>query len=162
MTTMRARLAVFALLFAAVPLFAQSEISRATVIAAMNIERAARHLPPLHEDPRLDAAADDRVHEMQTRRYWSHIAPDGRTPFEFFLPRGYSFVAAAENLAAGFETVQRLITGWMDSSGHRANILSPDYEDCGVAVIEGSTTQAWWHGKSVVVLFGKPKTESRR
>jgi uncharacterized protein YkwD len=162
MTTMRARLAVFVLLYAAVPLFAQTDISRASIVAAMNLERIARHLKPLREDPRLDAAADDRVHDMLSLRYWAHIAPDGRTPFELFLPHGYSFAAAAENLAAGFDSLQRLIGGWMDSSGHRANILSPDYEDCGVAVIEGSTTHAWWQGKSVVVLFGKPSASTRR
>ena len=156
MATMRARLAVL-LLFAAVPLIAQSDISRATVVAAMNIERAAHHLPPLREDPRLDAAADDRVHDMRSLRYWSHVAPDGRTPFDFFPPHGYTFLAAAENLAAGFESLQRLISGWMGSRGHRENILSPEYEDCGVAVIEGSTMQPWWRGKSVVVLFGKPR-----
>jgi uncharacterized protein YkwD len=161
MTNMRARLAVVVLLFAAVPLVAQTDISRASVVAGMNLERLARHLPPLREDPRLDAAADDRAHVMRSLRYWAHVGPDGRTPFDFFIPHGYTFLSAAENLAAGFDTVQRLIAGWMDSSGHRANILSPDYEDCGVAIIEGSTTHPWWNGKSVVVLFGKPRKQSR-
>jgi len=153
---MRARLAVLVLL-GAVPLFAQNTISRASVIAGMNFERAAHHLPPLREDPRLDAAADDRVYDMRSLRYWAHVAPDGRTPFEALLPHGYSFVSAAENLAAGFENVERLIEGWMESAGHRANILSAEYQDCGVAVVEGSTTHPWWRGKSVVVLFGKPR-----
>lgn len=153
---MRARLAVL-VLFAAVPLFAQSDISRASVIASMNLQRAAHHLPPLREDPRLDAAADDRVSDMLSLRYWAHVAPDGRTPFEALFPHGYSFVAAAENLAAGFENVHRLMEGWMDSAGHRANILSEEFVDCGVAVIEGSPTHPSWRGKSIVVLFGKPR-----
>ncbi|HYM61960.1 MAG TPA: CAP domain-containing protein [Thermoanaerobaculia bacterium] len=159
---MRARLAVLVVLFAAVPLVAQSEFSRASVVAAMNVERALRHLPPLREDPRLDAAAADRVEDMLSLRYWAHDAPDGRTPFDFFMPRGYSFLAAAENLAAGFDSVQRLISGWMSSRGHRENILSPEYEDCGVAILDGSTTHPWWRGKSVVVLFGKARASLSR
>jgi uncharacterized protein YkwD len=151
---MRAHLAVLSLLLVTLPAIAQTAITRASVIASMNLERAAAHLPPLREDPRLDDAAADRVHDMRLLHYWSHVAPDGRTPFDFLLPHGYLFTAAAENLAAGFETAERLIAGWMDSRGHRANILSPAYEDCGVAIIEGNTVYPW-QGKSVVVLFGK-------
>src|SRR5438445_12532191 len=66
---MRARLAVLVLLFAAVPLVAQSEFSRASVVAAMNVERALRHLPPLREAPRVDAAAADRADDMPSLRY---------------------------------------------------------------------------------------------
>jgi uncharacterized protein YkwD len=152
----RARLAVL-VLFAAVPLLAQSDISRASVIAGMNLQRAAHHLPPLREDPRLDKAADDRVADMLSLGYWAHVAPDGRAPFDVLLPHGYTFEAAAENLAAGFENVHRMMEGWMDSAGHRANILSEEYLDCGVAVIEGGTTRRWSRGTSVVVLFGKPR-----
>ena len=123
----------------------------------MNLQRAAHHLPALREDRRLDAAADDRVRDMLSLGYWAHVAPDGRAPFDALLPRGYSFVAAAENLAAGFENLHRMMEGWMDSAGHRANILSEEYVDCGVAVLDGTTTHRWTHGKSVVVLFGKPR-----
>ena len=150
-------LAVLAAFLGIPPLSAQIEISRATVIAAMNVERAARHLPLLHEDPRLDAAADDRVRDMLSLRYWAHVAPDGRTPFDAFTPRGYVYLSAAENLAAGYDSLERMIAGWMGSRGHRANILSAEYEDCGVAILEGNSAHPWWHGKSVVVLFGRAR-----
>lgn len=157
---MRVRQVVLAVLAAVlwVPqLSAQVEISRAAVVAAMNVERAARHLPPLREDSRLDAAAGDRVRDMLTFRYWAHVAPDGRSPFDVFTPRGYVFLSAAENLAAGYDSLERLIAGWMGSRGHRANILSAEYEDCGVAILEGNSEHPSWRGKSVVVLFGKAR-----
>ncbi len=50
-----------------------------------------------------------------------------------------------------------MVVGWMGSRGRRENILSAEYEDCGVAILEGSTIHPWWRGKSVVVLFGKPQ-----
>jgi uncharacterized protein YkwD len=156
---MRARqvvLAVFVAVLRVSTLTAQVEISRTTVIAAMNAERAARHLPPLHEDPRLDAAAGDRIRDMLSLHYWAHVAPDGRTPFDALTPRGYVYLSAAENLAAGFDSLERLIAGWMGSSGHRENILSAEYEDCGVAILDGNSAHPW-RGKSVVVLFGRAR-----
>lgn len=136
----------------ATPTFA-IDITTGSVVAAMNGERARRGLRPLREDPRLDAAAGDRLRDMEELSYWAHEAPDGRSPFFWMRPRGYFFRAAGENLAAGFETTELLVGGWMESKGHRENILSPDFEDCGIAVIEGGTMRRVT-GKSVVVLFG--------
>jgi uncharacterized protein YkwD len=143
------------LLLAAAPAFA-SDITRERVVAAMNAERAAQHLPPLRENLRLDDAAGDRMRDMEELQYWSHQAPDGRSPFVWLRVRNYAFTAAAENLATGFETTELLVTGWMESRGHRANILSTEYQECGVAIIDGSTTGRR-AGKSIVVLFGRPR-----
>jgi uncharacterized protein YkwD len=152
------------LLFAialALPLVAQqhTDITRESVVAAMNAKRAAIGLAPLHEDKRLDAAADDRMRDMEDLGYWSHVSPDGRTPFLVFKPRGYLYSNAAENLACGFETTEVLMDGWMESPGHRDNILSPLYQDCGVAIIDGST-KGRAAGKSIVVLFGRPLVQT--
>lgn len=143
------------LLLAATPAFA-TEITRNAVIAAMNSYRAKFDLPPLHEDARLDAAAEDRMRDMEDLGYWSHDSPDGRSPFAWLPRHGYLFERAGENLAAGFETNELLISSWMESPGHRENILSPDYTDCGVALLEGATMRRA-PGKSVVVLFGRPR-----
>lgn len=142
------------LLLAATPLFA-SDITRDSVIAAMNACRAKEHLPPLHEDARLDAAAEDRMHDMEDEGYWNHESPDGRSPFVWLPREGYLFQFAGENLAAGFETTELLVSSWMESPGHRDNILSPEYSDCGIALLDGGTTGRQ-PGKSVVVLFGRP------
>ncbi|MEO8035367.1 MAG: CAP domain-containing protein [Acidobacteriota bacterium] len=152
---MRRILPVFALLLAISSAAAFAvEITPESVLAGMNAERKARDLPPLQFDPRLSAAADDRMHDMENLGYWSHESPDGRAPFVWLASNGYRFSYAGENLAAGFETEELLMQSWMESKGHRANIVSPLYADCGIAVIEGSTTRRA-SGKSIVVMFGR-------
>jgi len=148
----------------ALPLFAQrmpsmrTDITRDSVIAQMNRMRAEVGLVPLHEDVRLDGAAEDRIKDMEEQAYWAHVAPDGRKPFVWLKPHGYNYSNAGENLASGFETAEVLLESWMESPGHRENILSPLYQDCGVAIIDGST-KGRATGKSVVVLFGRPMVE---
>jgi len=129
------------------------EITRATVLEAMNLYRAERNLPALRGDQRLDLAAEDRMRDMEEIGYWSHESPEGRSPFFWLALRGYRFGFAGENLAKGFETAEVLVDSWMESKGHRENIMSANYADCGIAIIEGSTTGKA-SGKSIVVLFG--------
>ncbi|HEY2091749.1 MAG TPA: CAP domain-containing protein [Thermoanaerobaculia bacterium] len=156
MSVIRYPLSVILLLVFATPLFA-TEITPDTVLTEMNAYRAKDGLAPLRFDPRLMLAADDRMHDMEDLQYWSHDAPDGRTPFVWLKPHGYEFRFAGENLATGFETTEVLVQGWMESPGHRANIMSPDYDDVGIAVIDGSTTHRAT-GKSIVVMFGRTRT----
>lgn len=144
------------LLLIATPALA-SDITRASVIAAMNEYRAQHHLPPLREDRRLDAAANDRMTDMEDQGYWAHESPDGRSPFVWLPVHGYEIHFAGENLACGFETTEMLVEGWMESPGHRANILSPNFEDCGIAIIDGMTMRRG-NGKSIVVMFGAART----
>ena len=134
---------------------AAAEITPQSIVAEMNLRRAAEGLGPLRIDARLAKAAEDRMHDMEQQEYWAHVGPDGLAPFRWIQPRGYAFANAGENLAAGFETAEVLVDSWMESKGHRANILSPLYSDCGIAVIEGSTTGRAV-GKSVVVMFARP------
>jgi uncharacterized protein YkwD len=153
---------LIALLF--VPAFAiAADDSRAitveNVIAQMNLYRAEKGLPPLVEEPRLTKSAEDRMTDMEELAYWAHVSPDGRSPFTWLRSNGYNHSYAAENLASGFETVQILLEGWMESPGHRDNIVSPLYNECGVAIIEGSTVGRQ-NGKSVVVLFGRQQNEA--
>jgi uncharacterized protein YkwD len=136
-----------------------SDITRASVVAAMNEYRAEHHLPPLREDLRLDAAANDRMRDMEDQGYWAHESPNGRSPFTWLAPHGYDFHYAGENLASGFETTELLVAGWMESPGHRDNILSPHFEDCGIAIIDGMTMRRGT-GKSIVVMFGATRATS--
>ena len=149
-----------AIAFLATGAFA-ADITRSSVVTEMNLRRAAFGLPPLHEDARLDQAADNRLTDMEDQEYWAHESPDGREPFVWLKPRGYDFRYAAENLASGFDTAEVLVDAWMESKGHRANILSPLYADCGVAIVEGSTMRRA-DGKSVVVLFGRENSVTQR
>ena len=140
------------LLLFAIPA-AASEITRDSVLASMNAYRAEKGLPALHFDARLQRAADDRMRDMEEQEYWAHEGPDGRSPFTWLAPNGYTFHYAGENLATGFDTTELLVEGWMESPGHRANILSPHFEDCGIAIIDGMTMRRGV-GKSIVVMFG--------
>lgn len=131
-------------------------ITEENVLRVMNERRIADGLQPLAIDPRLVAAAADRMRHMEEEGYWSHESPAGMTPFVWVRMRAYDFGKVGENLAAGFETSSILMESWMESPGHRANIMSPDYQDCGIAIIEGST-KGPARGHSVVVLFGKKR-----
>lgn len=142
---------------AAFPLAAaepSNEIDPETVLALMNEERAAAGVSPLGLEPRLMSAANDRMRHMEDEGYWSHESPEGQPPFLWIAAQAYSYQYAGENLATGFETARLLVTSWMESPGHRANILSPNFTDCGIAVIEGSTTGPAT-GRSIVVLFAR-------
>lgn len=142
----------------AFPTFAlgETEINAANVAALMNAYRAEAGLPPLNVDPSLTAAAEARMRDMADGQWWGHQAPDGTPPFAV-IPVEYDYAFAAENLAAGFDTAGLLVSSWMESAGHRANILGLQYADCGIAVLEGSTKGPAL-GKSVVVLFGRRRS----
>lgn len=145
---------LFALLVVAALPLAAAEITRDNVLAQMNAYRADRGLPPLRFETRMQKAADDRMRDMEEQEYWAHESPDGRSPFTWLRAESYDFEFAGENLAAGFETNEVLVQSWMESPGHRENIMSPLYADCGIAIIDGST-KGRAAGKSVVVMFGR-------
>ena len=155
---MKARILVLlAVVLSAFALHADdTDITREHVVARMNVYRAQEGLPPLVENSTLDAAADDRVRDMEELAYWAHTSPEGRSPFTWMRTRQYDYSYAGENLATGFETVGVLVESWMESPGHRANIMSPMYQECGIAIIEGSTVGRMT-GKSVVVMFARPR-----
>jgi uncharacterized protein YkwD len=145
------------LLLIAAPTFAvdlSNEITPDTVLRLMNDYRAEQGLPPLHADANLTRAAHDRMRDMEDGGWWSHQSPDGVSPFVWLNARDYAYAFAGENLACGFETARLLVSSWMESAGHRANILGTQYDDCGIAIIDGST-KGPAEGKSVVVLFGR-------
>ena len=141
---------------AATPVAPADEITHASVIEQMNVYRAESGLPPLRANERLNEAARDRMRHMEEEAYWDHTSPDGMKPFVWLRVRAYDYQMAGENLASGFETTGLLVSSWMESPGHRANILSDSYEECGIAIIDGST-KGPASGRSVVVLFAKPR-----
>ena len=152
--------ALFAVAFATAALAASSSLPRKTpittesVLAEMNRVRAANGLEPFRDDFRLRLAAEDRMSDMLELAYWSHQSPDGQSPFVFVPLRGYRHSHLGENLASGFETAEVLVTSWMESKGHRENLLEPDFADVGIAIIDGSTMRRS-AGRSVVVIFGR-------
>ncbi len=132
----------------------KTPITVASVLAEMNRVRAAAGIAPFREDFRLTMAADARMEDMVALAYWSHESPGGQSPFVFVPPRGYRHRTLGENLASGFETAELLVQSWLESKGHRENLLSPEFVDVGIAVIDGSTLKRA-AGRSVVVIFGR-------
>lgn len=129
-------------------------ITRLTVAEQINRHRIEHGLWPLRSDDRLHLAAEDRITDMEILGYWTHESPEGTSPFVWLAKRDYRHVAAAENLAAGYETASVLVQAWMESPGHRDNILSPEFSAIGIAWMEGGPTERL-SGKSIVVLFGR-------
>lgn len=104
-----------------------------SAVVAINDFRASRHLPPVALDSQLDQSAQLKANDMVSKNYWSHIAPNGTTPWYFFKEAGYKYSEAGENLAKCFETGQAVVQAWIDSPEHRA-VLMDGYTDIGIGV----------------------------
>ncbi len=117
----------------------QSLLTQAGTIKWTNIQRANNGiLPPLAENALLDDAAIRKVQDMFNRQYFEHISPDGKNVGNLVEGYGYEYIAVGENLALGnYKDDQELVQAWMDSPGHRANILNSRFREIGVAVGRG-------------------------
>lgn len=133
-----------------------STLTRAGVIADTNTERAQNGgLPPLAESQALDAIASLRLDDMFENQYFAHVSPTGASAVTVASSVGYNHLALGENLAEGiFDGDGGVVTAWMNSPGHRENILDTHYSEIGVAVREGIFMgQDGW---IAVQIFGKP------
>jgi uncharacterized protein YkwD len=108
----------------------------ARMLDLVNAERAAAGLRPLRADPELTAVARRHSADMFARGYFSHITPEGGTPFDRMRAADVRFRAAGENLALA-RSLQMAHDGLMDSPGHRANILRPAFGRVGIGVLDG-------------------------
>ncbi len=102
------------------------------VIELVNIERGARNLHALSYSEELTVAARAHSQDMAAQNYFSHTSLDGRLFYERITAAGYEYQSCAENIAAGYATPAAVVDGWMNSDGHRKNILNPDFCDIGV------------------------------
>ena len=104
------------------------------VVALVNEERWNNgQLPPLKRQALLDLSAQVHSNNMAERDFFAHCDPDtGEQPWERMTDVGYSWNFAGENIAAGYGSAASVMEGWMNSSGHRANILSTDFREIGV------------------------------
>lgn len=109
-----------------------SEVERLT-----NIQREQNGLNDLTDNPSLDAAALAKGKDMLAKGYWAHVSPDGTQPWAFFVSANYQYRYAGENLARDFSDASSAVNAWMASPSHRENMLSPNYKDIGIGVVEG-------------------------
>jgi uncharacterized protein YkwD len=133
----------------------------AAILCLVNGERTDAGLPTLNHVPELDQSSDGMCKRMVSEQFFSHETPDGKTVVDRVEPTGYipnsGDWVVGENLAWGsgaLSTPQAIVNGWMNSPGHRANILAPDYKDIGLAACMGSPSPDHQGGTVYVNNFG--------
>ncbi|MDC0769077.1 sigma-70 family RNA polymerase sigma factor [Streptomyces sp. HD] len=113
------------------------------VVALVNKERSAAGCGPLAEDPLLNKAAQGHSDDMAARDFFDHTNPDGEDPGQRITAAGYNWSTYGENIAQGQQTPEAVMESWMNSPGHRANILNCSFKDIGVGIHNGSGGP-WW------------------
>lgn len=113
-----------------------SGISVSSLVEGTNAQRNANGLGSLALNGTLSQAAQAKAADMAAQDYWAHNSPTGATPWTFINATGYAYQTAGENLAYGFTTSSDTITGWMNSPGHRANILNTSFNQVGFAILD--------------------------
>ena len=105
------------------------------VIRLVNEVRIENGLNQLETDWQLSRVARYKSQDMKDNNYFSHTSPIYGSPFEMIKNFGISYKSAGENIAKGYLTPQAVVNGWMNSSGHRANILNSSYTKIGVGYV---------------------------
>lgn len=105
------------------------------VIRLVNVERSKKGLQPLRANWELSRVARFKSQDMVDNRYFSHTSPTYGSPFQMIRSFGMTYRTAGENIAYGQRTPQAVVNAWMNSSGHRANILNASYTQIGVGYV---------------------------
>ena len=114
------------------------------VVALVNQERQAAGLAPLRVNARLSEMARAKAADMRDNNYFSHNSPVYGSPFDMMRTFGIRFTSAGENIARGQQSPESVMRAWMNSPGHRANILDPRYDQIGVGFVQGSRGATYW------------------
>lgn len=131
----------------------QEPLTREAVIRLTNETRSHSGLHRLTENQLLNAVAEERAKDMLEKQYFGHVSPTGEQASDVAQRTGYRYKLIAENIASGlFFSNQKLIDGWMQSPGHRKNMLSSSVQEIGVSVVKGVLRgEETWVG---VQIFG--------
>ena len=121
----------------------EAELERA-VFDLVNQERAKNGLDALKWAEDLAAVARAHSADMINRGFFSHTNPDGQSPFDRLKNAGISYKSAAENIAYGQRSAEAVMNSWMNSSGHRANILNKNLKEIGVGAVKNSNGTIYW------------------
>jgi len=132
-----------------------SDLTDQGVIVWTNYERLKKNLTPLVPNRLLAIAAYQKAADILSRQYFEHIDPDGNGISELSTRAGYESILVGENLALGnYSDSEDVVNAWMDSPGHRENILKEGFSEIGVAVLRGiyEGDEVW----VIVQAFGRP------
>src|SRR3989344_546950 len=116
---------------------AMMELTMPALIELANDDRAGINLAPLKINPVLVLAAELKAQDMALKNYFAHTSPEGLSPWYWFDKAGYNFAYAGENLAIDFSESANVNAAWMNSPGHRANILNKNFTEIGIATAKG-------------------------
>ena len=106
------------------------------VVRLVNEIRRQNGLTELKSDWQLSRVARIKSEDMRDNKYFSHTSPTYGTPFQMMKSFGITYRSAGENIARGQSSPQAVVNAWMNSSGHRANILNPSFTHIGVGYAE--------------------------
>ncbi len=134
-----------------------TNISIGDLASLTNQQRANNGKSTLQLNGKLNNGAQAKANDMLAKNYWAHVSPNGTQPWAFFTGAGYNYSSAGENLAYGFDSSAATIDGWMNSSGHRANLLGP-YQDMGFGIASGPYQGGEY--TIVVAFYGTPSSSS--
>ncbi len=118
------------------PVFSEA-ITINNIISLTNQSRQEQSLGALTENQLLNSAAQSKANDMLAKGYFAHNSPDGKTPWDFITAAGYNYITAGENLAVNFTEAENVENAWMNSPGHRANILNSSYKEIGIGIAQG-------------------------
>ncbi|MDR1002935.1 MAG: SafA/ExsA family spore coat assembly protein [Oscillospiraceae bacterium] len=116
----------------------------AEVIRLTNIERANNGLSALKTNWELSRVSRYKSDDMLKKNYFAHQSPTYGSPFDMMKSFGITYSAAAENIAMGQRTPKEVVNAWMNSAGHRANILSNKYDQIGVGAAKSANGTLYW------------------
>ena len=108
------------------------------VVRLVNVERRKNGLSELEYNWQLSRVARYKSEDMRDRGYFSHTSPTYGTPYQMMRSFGITYRTAGENIAKGQTSPEAVVKGWMNSSGHRANILNPSFTEIGVGFASGN------------------------
>lgn len=114
-----------------------------SILNLVNRQRSAQGLKSLSLDSALNNAATLKAQDMADKGYFDHTSPTYGTPFQMLKSLGISYRSAGENIAKGQKTPEAVMNAWMNSSGHRANILNSSYGKLGVGYVVKNGTTYW-------------------
>lgn len=135
----------------------ETNLTVAGIVVESNIERALNAQASLQLNPVLSEAAYNKAKDMLDNQYFAHVSPDGEGPSDVVDAVGYDYILVGENLAMGvFKDDGDLVEAWMNSPGHRANILHERFTEIGVGIVQGE-----YDGNRVWIAvqeFGLPRS----
>jgi len=119
------------------------------VLTLVNSERSKAGLKPLKLNATLTKSAQAKSQDMHDKKYFDHNSPTYGTPFQMMNKFGYKYSYAGENIAMGQKTPKEVMNAWMNSAGHKANILNSNYTEIGIGYVADGN---YWTQQ-----FGKPQ-----